>query len=210
MLADVRRTSIYGGLGAVEVQTLDNTKISTRTVMDDIVYDQSEEMHWIRPGSRTPAPAFGPCARSAPSPPSWVPEPPSAWIGSIPASHFNITRASAPLDQRGACRYPVVTSRPAMQRMVRKEKRAMQTPAGQHKGSHLQGEVGVIGPHAQAEQGIWAIQSGPLAGHHQAGNAPHQPQATGGAKERITKLRKSCTAHTAMPPKAPKNIHPAS
>ena len=55
VLADVRRTSIYGGLGAVEVQTLDNTKISTRTVIDDIVYDQSEEMHWIRLRQQDPS-----------------------------------------------------------------------------------------------------------------------------------------------------------
>ena len=46
---------IYGGLGAVEVQTLDNTKISTRTVIDDIVYDQSEEMHWIRLRQQDPS-----------------------------------------------------------------------------------------------------------------------------------------------------------
>lgn len=47
VLADIRRTTIYAG-GVIEVQTFDNTKITTRLVLDDTVYAQSDETHWMR------------------------------------------------------------------------------------------------------------------------------------------------------------------
>lgn len=47
ILADIRRTSIYDG-GAVESQTYNNTLISGRTSLDDLVYSLSQEMHWMR------------------------------------------------------------------------------------------------------------------------------------------------------------------
>ena len=47
VLTDIRRMSIYD-LGAFDIQANDNTQISSRLVLDDIVYNQSREMHWIR------------------------------------------------------------------------------------------------------------------------------------------------------------------
>ena len=47
VLADIRRTSIYDGL-SIDSQTFNNTTISTTIVIDDIVYSQSQEMHWTR------------------------------------------------------------------------------------------------------------------------------------------------------------------
>lgn len=47
VLADLHRTSIYNG-GTVEVQTFNGTTISARTVLDDIVYTQSQETHNIK------------------------------------------------------------------------------------------------------------------------------------------------------------------
>lgn len=47
ILADMRRTSIYNG-GTVEAQTFDNTTVSSRTVLDDIVYNHSQETHNMR------------------------------------------------------------------------------------------------------------------------------------------------------------------
>lgn len=46
ILADMRRTSIYNG-GTVEAQSFDNTTVSSRTVLDDIVYSKSQETHSI-------------------------------------------------------------------------------------------------------------------------------------------------------------------
>ncbi|MBS6366915.1 MAG: hypothetical protein KH420_06150, partial [Clostridiales bacterium] len=46
VLADIRRVSIYDG--AIDFQTNNNTTISATLVLDDIVYTQSQEMHWIR------------------------------------------------------------------------------------------------------------------------------------------------------------------
>ena len=46
VLADIRRVSIYDG--AIDVQTNNNTTISVNLVLDDIVYTQSQEMHWMR------------------------------------------------------------------------------------------------------------------------------------------------------------------
>ncbi len=54
VLADIRRTSIYDG-AAIESQTLNNTQITTRVVLDDTVYSQSQEMHWIRIRQQDPA-----------------------------------------------------------------------------------------------------------------------------------------------------------
>lgn len=47
VLADIRRTSIYDA-AAIESQTLNNTRISTSQVLDDVVYSQSQETHWMR------------------------------------------------------------------------------------------------------------------------------------------------------------------
>lgn len=47
VLADIRRTSIYNA-GTIEAQTLNNTSISTAQVIDDLVYSQSQETHWIK------------------------------------------------------------------------------------------------------------------------------------------------------------------
>lgn len=46
VLADIRRVSIYDG--AVDAQTNNNVTVSGTLVLDDIVYTQSQEMHWIR------------------------------------------------------------------------------------------------------------------------------------------------------------------
>ena len=54
VLADIRRTTIYGG-GTIEVQTFNNTTITARTVIDDLVYDQSDETHWTRFRIQDPA-----------------------------------------------------------------------------------------------------------------------------------------------------------
>lgn len=47
VLADMRRTSIYN-TGSVEAQTFDNTTVSGRVVLDEIVYSQSQETHSIK------------------------------------------------------------------------------------------------------------------------------------------------------------------
>lgn len=44
ILTDMRRTSVYNS-GSVESQTYDNTSVTTRTILDDIVYTQSQESH---------------------------------------------------------------------------------------------------------------------------------------------------------------------
>ncbi len=46
VLVDMRRTSIYNA-GTIETQTLNGAAISGRTVIDDIVYTQSQETHSI-------------------------------------------------------------------------------------------------------------------------------------------------------------------
>ena len=46
VLADIRRTTIYN-TGSSEAQSLDNTTISGRTVLDDIVYTKTLETHRI-------------------------------------------------------------------------------------------------------------------------------------------------------------------
>lgn len=47
VLADIRRITIYNG-SSVESQTLNNTAISTRTVLDDLMYSESQESHSIK------------------------------------------------------------------------------------------------------------------------------------------------------------------
>ena len=54
VLADIRRTSIYDG-ASIESQTFNNTTISTAVVVDDTVYSNSQEMHWMRIRQRDPA-----------------------------------------------------------------------------------------------------------------------------------------------------------
>lgn len=44
---DMRRTSIYNA-STIETQTLDNTTVSSRTVIDEIVYNKSQETHSIK------------------------------------------------------------------------------------------------------------------------------------------------------------------
>ena len=53
VLADIRRASIYNS-GAVEAQSNNNATITTRLVLDDIVYSNSEETHWMRIRQRDP------------------------------------------------------------------------------------------------------------------------------------------------------------
>ncbi|WP_172676836.1 collagen-like protein, partial [Blautia hydrogenotrophica] len=51
--ADISRSSIYGG-GSTEAQYLDNVQISTLTTIDDTVYMDSQELHWIRVRQQDP------------------------------------------------------------------------------------------------------------------------------------------------------------
>ncbi len=54
VLCDIRRTSIYG-LSAIETQTNNNTTISGTIVLDDLVYSNSEETHWMRIRQQDPS-----------------------------------------------------------------------------------------------------------------------------------------------------------
>ncbi|MBU5430474.1 collagen-like protein [Kineothrix sp. MSJ-39] len=47
VLTDIRRIAIYNG-SSVESQTFNNATISTRTVIDDLMYTQSQESHSIK------------------------------------------------------------------------------------------------------------------------------------------------------------------
>ncbi len=47
VLIDMRRTSIYNA-STIETQTLDNTTVSSRTVIDEIVYNKSQVTHSIK------------------------------------------------------------------------------------------------------------------------------------------------------------------
>lgn len=53
ILADMRRTSIYNS-GSVESQTYDNTSVSTRTILDDIIYTLSQETHIMQIRQQNP------------------------------------------------------------------------------------------------------------------------------------------------------------
>lgn len=54
VLADIRRTSVYNG-STVEAQTLNDTTVSGRTVLDDIVYSNSQETHSMKIRQQDPA-----------------------------------------------------------------------------------------------------------------------------------------------------------
>lgn len=55
VLTDMRRSSIYGS-GAIEVQTFDNTTVSKKsTMLDSIVYSQSQEEHSMKIRQQDPA-----------------------------------------------------------------------------------------------------------------------------------------------------------
>ena len=54
VLCDIRRTSIYG-LGTIEVQKLDNTQITSRVSLDDVLYSDSQEEHWMKIRQQNPA-----------------------------------------------------------------------------------------------------------------------------------------------------------
>lgn len=54
VLTDMRRSSIYGS-GAIEVQTFDNTTVSKSTMLDSIVYSQSQEEHSMKIRQQDPA-----------------------------------------------------------------------------------------------------------------------------------------------------------
>ena len=47
VLTDMRRTTIYNN-GTAEAQTFDSTTVSARTVLDEIVYSNSQETHSIK------------------------------------------------------------------------------------------------------------------------------------------------------------------
>ena len=49
----MRRTTIYNS-GSVESQTFDNTTVSGRIVLDDIVYSQSQETHSMKIRQQNP------------------------------------------------------------------------------------------------------------------------------------------------------------
>ena len=52
-LTDMRRTSIYNS-GTVEVQYFDGTAVSSRTVIDEIVYTKTQETHSIKIRQQNP------------------------------------------------------------------------------------------------------------------------------------------------------------
>lgn len=54
VLTDMRRTSIYNG-STVEAQTFNDTRVASRTVLDDIVYTLSQETHTMRIRQQDPA-----------------------------------------------------------------------------------------------------------------------------------------------------------
>lgn len=54
VVVDVRRTSIYNG-STVETQTLNGSTISARTVLDEIVYSNSQETHSMKLRQQDPA-----------------------------------------------------------------------------------------------------------------------------------------------------------
>lgn len=53
VLTDIRRITIYNG-SSIESQTLNNTTISTRTVLDDLMYTESQESHSIKIRQQNP------------------------------------------------------------------------------------------------------------------------------------------------------------
>lgn len=65
VLIDMRRTSIYNA-STIETQTLDNTTVSGRTVIDEIVYSKSQETHNVRIRQQDPETKLWSFARSCP------------------------------------------------------------------------------------------------------------------------------------------------
>ena len=54
VVVDVRRTSIYNG-STIETQTLNGSTISARTVLDEIIYSNSQETHSMKLRQQDPA-----------------------------------------------------------------------------------------------------------------------------------------------------------
>lgn len=50
----IRRSTIYGG-GSIEVQNFDNTTVSKSTVLDAIMYTQSQEEHTMKIRQQDPS-----------------------------------------------------------------------------------------------------------------------------------------------------------
>lgn len=65
VLIDMRRTSIYNA-STIETQMLDNTTVSGRTVIDEIVYSKSQETHNVRIRQQDPETKLWSFARSCP------------------------------------------------------------------------------------------------------------------------------------------------
>ena len=65
VLIDMRRASIYNA-STIEAQTLDNTTVSGRTVIDEIVYSKSQETHNVRIRQQDPETKLWSFARSCP------------------------------------------------------------------------------------------------------------------------------------------------
>lgn len=53
VLTDMRRITIYNG-SSVESQTYNNTLVSTKTILDDLMYTQSQESHSIQIRQQNP------------------------------------------------------------------------------------------------------------------------------------------------------------
>ena len=54
VLVDLRRTTIYDG-STIESQTWNSVSFSTAQIIDDILYDNSQETHWMRLRQQDPA-----------------------------------------------------------------------------------------------------------------------------------------------------------
>ena len=54
VLTDIRRIIIFNA-GSIESQTFNNTTVSTRLVLDDLVYSQSQESHSMLIRQQNPA-----------------------------------------------------------------------------------------------------------------------------------------------------------
>ena len=65
VLIDMRRTSIYNA-STIETQTLGNTTVSGRTVIDEIVYSKSQETHNVIIRQQDPETKLWSFARSCP------------------------------------------------------------------------------------------------------------------------------------------------
>ena len=54
MLVDLRRTTIYDG-STIESPNLEQRPFSTSQIIDDVLYDNSQETHWMRLRQQDPA-----------------------------------------------------------------------------------------------------------------------------------------------------------